>query len=98
MKRKNKDGSFHEYRRSAMRNMEDAGVPRSSAIQASGRKPETVYKRYAIWNPKDAQETSRQIEERKTKAVNTPEERKTTRSNNGQTSGQNGPEQQAANP
>ena len=98
MKQKNKDGSFHEYRRSAMRNMEDAGVPRSSAIQAGGPKTETVYKRFAIRNPKDAQETSRQIEERKTRAVNTLDERKTSRSNNGQTSGQHGEAQQSADP
>jgi integrase len=39
---------FHDLRRTALTNMENAGVPRSTATSISGHKTEHVYKRYLI--------------------------------------------------
>ncbi len=39
---------IHDMRRSAVRKLERAGVPRSTAMQMVGHKTESIYKRYAI--------------------------------------------------
>src|SRR5262249_317222 len=38
----------HDFRRTAVGNLERAGVPRSAAMKMVGHKPEAIYRRYAI--------------------------------------------------
>jgi integrase len=44
---------FHDLRRSAVRNMERAGVPRSIQMTIVGFKTESIHRRYAIQNEND---------------------------------------------
>jgi integrase len=39
---------FHDFRRTAVRNLERAGVPRSAAMKLTGHLTEAIYNRYAI--------------------------------------------------
>lgn len=39
---------FHDFRRTAVRNLERASVPRSTAMAMVGHKTESIYRRYAI--------------------------------------------------
>jgi integrase len=68
---------FHDYRRTAVRNMERARVPRSTAMKISGHKTESIYKRYAIVDQEMMAEATARIEASRVGSVlAAPENRK----------------------
>jgi len=51
----------HDFRRTAVRNLERAGVSRSVAMQLVGHRTESVYRRYAIVSSRDLAEGVRRL-------------------------------------
>jgi integrase len=63
---------FHDLRRSAVRNLERAGVPRSQAKAITGHKTDSVYDRYAIVSEADVRTVGEKLT-RLMEEVRTPE-------------------------
>jgi integrase len=51
----------HDFRRTAVRNLERAGVSRSVAMKMVGHKTESIYRRYAIVSESDLREAARKL-------------------------------------
>ena len=52
---------FHDFRRSAVRNMIRRGVPQKTARSISGHKPDSVFARYNIVSEADIQDAARRL-------------------------------------
>jgi len=52
----------HDFRRTAVRNLERAGVSRSDAMKMVGHKTESIYRRYAISDETSMKEAAEKLE------------------------------------
>jgi len=52
----------HDFRRTAVRNLERAGVSRSDAMKMVGHKTESIYRRYAIADERTMKEAAENLE------------------------------------
>ena len=53
---------FYDLRRSAVRNMERASIPRKTSMAIAGHKTEAIYWRYAMSNDRDIRDAGRKLE------------------------------------
>jgi integrase len=51
----------HDFRRTAVHNLERSGAPRSVAMKITGHRTEAVYRRYAIVSDADIQAATRRL-------------------------------------
>jgi len=54
---------FHDFRRTAVRNMNRAGVPRQTAKKISGHKTDSIFNRYDIVDEQDIREGVRRTQQ-----------------------------------
>jgi integrase len=59
----------HDFRRTAVRNLERAGVPRSTAMKMVGHKTEAIYRRYAIVDEQMLREGADKLDRQRQQAM-----------------------------